>query len=121
MIDIRSALGVVQEILDESVNQIKTNVKENAKDGVDTKLVVEAITAVGTLVGGIAAEILAKLPKSDTTEPVAEQDGKPVTTELDKIIGRIGLVRETELAELRKRVVDLEASLAEAQKPAPNP
>ena len=39
--------------------------------------------------------------------------------EVDKIIGRMGLVQEDELAALRKRVVDLEEALKKAEKPAP--
>jgi hypothetical protein len=117
VIDIRAAMSMAQEMLDESVNQIKTNVEENSKDGIDTKMVVEAITAVGTLAGGIIMEFAAKLPKPGTGG-VDEQARKLVTTELDKIIGRMGLVQEDELAALRKRVVDLEAALAKAEKPA---
>ena len=117
MIDIRAAMSMAQEMLDESVNQIKTNVEENSKDGIDTKMVVEAITAVGTLAGGIIMEFASKLPKPGTGG-VDEQARKLVTTELDKIIGRMGLVQEDELAALRKRVVDLEAALAKAEKPA---
>jgi transcriptional regulator NrdR family protein len=44
VIDIRAAISMAQEMLEESVNQIKTNVEENSKDGIDTRLVVEAIT-----------------------------------------------------------------------------
>ena len=118
MIDIRAAMSMAQEMLDESVNPIKTNVEENSKDGIDTKMVVEAITAVGTLAGGIIMEFASKLPKPGASGPIDEQARKLVTTELDKIIGRMGLVQEDELAALRKRVVDLEAALAKAEKPA---
>ena len=62
MENLREFSAMAKDILDESVNQIKTNVSENSKDGVDTKLVVEAITAVGTLAGGIIVEFMAKLP-----------------------------------------------------------
>jgi BMFP domain-containing protein YqiC len=117
VIDIRSAMSMAQEMLEESVNQIKTNVEENAKEGVDTKMVVEAITAVGTLVGGIIVEVASKLPKPEFkgTEGGARET---VIAEVDKIIGRMGLVQEDELAALRKRVVDLEEALKKAEKPA---
>ena len=119
MIDIRSAMSMAQEMLDESVSQIKTNVEENSKEGVDTKMVVEAITAVGTLVGGILVEVASKLPKPECKGSGEGSARETIATELDKIIGRMGLVQEDELAALRKRVVDLEAALKKAEKPAP--
>lgn len=117
MIDIRAAMSMAQEMLEDSVNQIKTNVEENAKEGVDTKMVVEAITAVGTLVGGIIVEVASKLPKPDF-KTSGEGARETVIAEVDKIIGRMGLVQEDELAALRKRVVDLEEALKKAEKPA---
>lgn len=110
---------MAKDILDESVNQIKTNVSENSKDGVDTKLVVEAITAVGTLAGGIIVEFMAKLPKPSCSGSGEGGARETVIAEVDKIIGRMGLVQEDELAALRKRVVDLEEALKKAEKPAP--
>jgi len=35
-----------------------------------------------------------------------------VAEEVDKVVGRLGLVQEDELAALRKRVLDLEARLS---------
>lgn len=119
MIDIRAAMSMAQEMLEDSVNQIKTNVEENAKEGVDTKMVVEAITAVGTLVGGIIVEVASKLPKPEFKGTGEGGARETVIAEVDKIIGRMGLVQEDELAALRKRVVDLEAALAKSDKPAP--
>ena len=120
MDNLKAFAGIAKDILDESVDQIKTNVSENSKDAVDTKLVVEAITAVGTLAGGIIVEFLDKLPKpSCGSGSVDEKARNLATTELEKLIGRMGLVQEDELAALRKRVVDLEAALQKAQKPAP--
>jgi BMFP domain-containing protein YqiC len=119
VIDIRAAMSMAQEMLEDSVNQIKTNVEENAKEGVDTKMVVEAITAVGTLVGGIIVEVASKLPKPEFKGAGEGGARETVIAEVDKIIGRMGLVQEDELAALRKRVVDLEAALAKSDKPAP--
>ena len=118
MENLRDFSAIAKDILDESVNQIKTNVSENSKDGVDTKLVVEAITAVGTLAGGIIVEFMAKLPKLECKGTGEGTARETVAAEIDKIIGRMGLVQEDELAALRKRVVDLEAALAKAEKPA---
>ena len=112
-------MSMAQEMLEESVNQIKTNVEENSKDGIDTRLVVEAITAVGTLAGGIIMEVASKLPKSECKGTGAGGARETVVAEVDKIIGRMGLVQEDELAALRKRVVDLEEALKKAEKPAP--
>jgi len=117
--NLREFSAMAKDILDESVNQIKTNVSENSKDGVDTKLVVEAITAVGTLAGGIIVEFMAKLPKPECKGSGEGSARETIAAELDKIIGRMGLVQEDELAALRKRVVDLEAALKKAEKPAP--
>ena len=120
MDNLKAFAGIAKDILEESVDQIKTNVSENSKDGVDTKLVVEAITAVGTLAGGIIVEFLDKLPKpSCGSGSVDEKARNLASTELEKLIGRMGLVQEDELAALRKRVVDLEAALKKAEKPAP--
>ena len=119
MENLREFSAMAKDILDESVNQIKTNVSENSKDGVDTKLVVEAITAVGTLAGGIIVEFMAKLPKPSCSGSGEGGARETVVAEVDKIIGRMGLVQEDELAALRKRVVDLEEALKKAEKPAP--
>jgi hypothetical protein len=119
VIDIRAAMSMAQEMLEDSVNQIKTNVEENSKDGIDTRLVVEAITAVGTLAGGIIMEVASKLPKPECKGTGEGGARETVIAEVDKIIGRMGLVQEDELAALRKRVVDLEAALKKAEKPAP--
>jgi len=120
MENLKGFAGIAKDILEESVNQIKTNVSENSKDGVDTKLVVEAITAVGTLAGGIIVEFLGKLPKPNCgAGSVDEKARNLASAELEKLIGRMGLVQEEELAALRKRVVDLEAALKNAEKPAP--
>jgi BMFP domain-containing protein YqiC len=119
VIDIRAAMSMAQEMLEDSVNQIKTNVEENSKDGIDTRLVVEAITAVGTLAGGIIMEVASKLPKSECKGTCEGGARETVIAEVDKIIGRMGLVQEDELAALRKRVVDLEEALKKAEKPAP--
>ena len=119
MENLREFSAIAKDILDESVNQIKTNVSENSKDGVDTKLVVEAITAVGTLAGGIIVEFMAKLPKPSCSGSGESSARETVIAEVDKIIGRMGLVQEDELAALRKRVVDLEEALKKAEKPAP--
>ena len=118
MIDIRAAMSMAQDMLEDSVNQIKTNVEENAKEGVDTKMVVEAITAVGTLVGGIIVEVASKLPMPEFKGSGEGGARETVIAEVDKIIGRMGLVQEDELAALRKRVVDLEEALKKAEKPA---
>ncbi len=118
MENLREFSAIAKDILDESVNQIKTNVSENSKDGVDTKLVVEAITAVGTLAGGIIVEFMAKLPKPSCSGSGDGSARETVIAEVDKIIGRMGLVQEDELAALRKRVVDLEEALKKAEKPA---
>ena len=118
MIDIRSAMSMAQEMLEDSVNQIKTNVEENSKDGIDTRLVVEAITAVGTLAGGIIMEVASKLPKPECKGTSEGGARETVIAEVDKIIGRMGLVQEDELAALRKRVIDLEEALKKAEKPA---
>lgn len=117
VIDIRMALGLAQEVLEDAKNQIKTNVEANSKDGVDTKLVVEAITAVGTLAGGIIVEFFDKLPKPSCSSGSNDEKARNLAaSELEKLIGRMGLVQEDELAALRKRVVDLEASLKKAEK-----
>lgn len=120
MDNLKGFAGIAKDILEESVNQIKTNVSENSKDGVDSKLVVEAITAVGTLAGGIIVEFLDKLPKPNCGAGSADEKARNLASaELEKLIGRMGLVQEDELAALRKRVVDLEAALKNAEKPAP--
>ena len=120
MENLKGFAGIAKDILEESVSQIKTNVSENSKDGVDTKLVVEAITAVGTLAGGIIVEFFDKLPKPGCGSGSVDEKARNLASEeLEKIIGRLGLVQEDELAALRKRVVDLEAALKKAEKPAP--
>lgn len=110
MIDFRSILNLAQEMAGDSAARIKENVKENAQDGVDSQMVVDAVTAVGTLFAGIATEVVANLPKPPgfSVGSLDAEARKVIDKEIDVIVGRLGLVQEDELAALRKRVVELE-------------
>lgn len=110
MIDFRSILNLAQEMAGDSAARIKENVKENAQDGVDSQMVVDAVTAVGTLFAGIATEVVANLPKPPgfSAGSLDAEARKVIDKEIDVIVGRLGLVQEDELAALRKRVVELE-------------
>lgn len=110
MIDLRSILNLAQEMAGDSATRIKENVKENAQEGVDSQMVVDAVTAVGTLFAGIATEVISNLPKPPgfTAGSLDAEARKVIDKEIDVIVGRLGLVQEDELAALRKRVVELE-------------
>jgi len=94
----------------DSATRIKENVKENAQDGVDSQMVVDAVTAVGTLFAGIAAEVVSSLPKPPgfSAGSLDAEARKVIDKEINIIVGRLGLVQEDDLAALRKRVVELE-------------
>ena len=83
--------------------------------GVDSQAVVDALA---TLAASVAAGVTEVVPRhrrgcSCQSDQGGEQSGIDIDGAVERVFGRLGLVQETELAALRKRVVDLEAKLSQ--------
>ena len=66
--------------------------------------------------GGCQCDCVCETPSGSASGPSTD-----VADEVEKAFGRLGLVQESELAALRKRVVDLEARLAGSLEGDPAP
>lgn len=116
MIDISQALRLAADALDNSVKRVETQRAQNNTKPADPSEVLDAFIALGQAGMAAAQELGKKLPRphapnctcNDSAEKLLDDT---LTEELDRLVGRLGLVQEDELAALRKRVADLESQL----------
>ena len=115
MFELSSLLRQVADTLDSINNRVHEQRmdeeapmfdKESIKDAVVT-LSASAISAVLDV-----ADSLPRPPHMMRHSDAGDTQSGDVAEEVDKAIGRLGLVQEEELAALRKRVIDLEAKLS---------
>lgn len=115
MFDLSAILRHAADTLD----SINTEVKERREDEqapmFDTEAVSAAVVTLSATAISAVLDLIDTLPRPagfgrqhSADETVVEN----VAEEVDKVIGRLGLVQEDELAALRKRVLDLEAKIA---------
>ena len=118
MIDFAYLLRRAADSLDDVSEQVRTSRLNDEAPTLDTEALSQAFvsisaTAVTTLMN--LAESLPRPGSHSTCRDSANAETDvtaDVEQEVDKVIGRMGLVQEDELAALRKRVADLESKLA---------
>ena len=115
-IDIPNAMRLAADALDNSIKRVESQRAENNTAPADPSEVLDALITLGQ--AGIAAvqEIGKNIPKPNVGGCGCEKSSEDLlddvlSEELDRLVGRLGLVQEDELAALRKRVADLEAEL----------
>ena len=114
MVDLNVFVQMAQNFAEQSSDKMR-EARENGKiPNVDAPAVADAVSTLSAVASGFVAEIMAMLPANTpgTANNIDEEARKLLSTEVDKIVGRLGLVQEDELAALRKRVVELEAKIA---------
>ena len=100
----------------DTLDSINIRVEEHRNDEdaplLDTEAVNEAVVTLSASTISAVLDIFDSLPRPfHREETVSEQSRDLIEQEVDKVIGRMGLVQEDELAALRKRVIELEQRL----------
>ena len=109
-------LRMAADAVDDFQGKTQQRYADQREAGVDSQAVVDA---VATLTASALAGLAQAAPRLRgesccDCQCVTESGGgsASVVDEVEKAFGRLGLVQESELAALRKRVVDLEAKLS---------
>ena len=117
MSDFSRILRMAADVVEDFQTKARDRYNDQREAGVDSQSVVDALATLAASVAAGAAEITSignrgcrcACDSDSSTTATASVD---VEAEVEKAFGRLGLVQETELAALRKRVVDLEARLS---------
>ena len=118
IIDIPQVLRLAADALDNSVKRVETQRAQNNTKPADPSEILDAFIALGQAGIAAAQEFSSKLPRphgshckcSSSAEDLLDET---LSEEMDRLVGRLGLVQEDELAALRKRVADLESQIKE--------
>lgn len=109
-------MRLAADALDNSIKRVESQRAENNTAAADPSEILDALITLGQ--AGIVAvqEIGKNIPKPNVGGCSCEKSSEDLlddvlSEELDRLVGRLGLVQEDELAALRKRVADLEAEL----------
>lgn len=115
-IDIPNAMRLAADALDNSLKRVEATRAENNAAPADPSAVLDALITLGQAGIAAAQELGKNIPKPNVSGCGCEKSSEDLlddvlSEELDRLVGRLGLVQEDELAALRKRVADLEAEL----------
>ena len=124
IIDIPNVLRLAADSLDNSLKRVEAQREANKTAAADPAEVMDALITLGQAGVAAAQELSKKLPKpgagcgcnkSESSEQLLDS---VLSDEMDRLVARLGLVQEDELAALRKRVVELEKISKEKVSPA---
>ena len=121
MFDFPSLMRQAADMLDASRNNVESRREEQGRE-IDPQAILDAFYTLGasaTAVVKEAIEDISSRNKCSHSKNAADDDlyseagmsAPDVETTVNKLIARLGLVEESELAALRKRVIDLENQL----------
>ena len=102
----------------DTLDSINTRVEEHRQDAdapmIDTDAINDAVITLSASTISAVMDLFDAIPRPGCNhrESGSEQDSTVIEEEVDKVVGRMGLVQEEELAALRKRVIELEQKLA---------
>jgi len=117
VIDFAYLLRRAADSLDDVSGQVRTSRLNDETPTLDTEALSQAFISVSATAVATILNLVESLPRPGTSfgcnhsDGTAEDVSADVEQEVDKVIGRMGLVQEDELAALRKRVADLENAL----------
>ena len=121
MIDFAYLLRRAADSLDDVSAQVRTSRLNDETPTLDTEALSQAFASVSATAVATLLNLVESLPRPSSQfgcnhSSSADADvTADVEQEVDKVIGRMGLVQEDELAALRKRVADLESKLGHAE------
>ncbi len=109
-------MRLAADALDNSMKRVDEHRAEKNTTATDPSEVLDALVALGQAGMAAVSELSKNLPKPTLPGCNCEKSSEDLlddvlSEELDRLVGRLGLVQEDELAALRKRVADLEAQL----------
>jgi hypothetical protein len=116
MLDFASMLRQAADTLDSVSDRVKEQRLDEDAPMIDTDAVTAAVVTLSATAISAVLDLVDTLPKPGNfmrNHEAHESDSGSVAEEVDKVVGRLGLVQEDELAALRKRVLDLEARLSQ--------
>lgn len=101
----------------DTLDSINTRVEEHRQDEsapmVDVNAVHDAVITLSASAISAVMDLVDTLPRPCSRhESTGETNPDLIEQEVDKVVGRMGLVQEDELAALRRRVIELEQKLA---------
>jgi hypothetical protein len=116
--------------------KVRTRTRENREDGVDTQAIVDALATLGASAAAVVLDgtdrARGRMNSTCSCGDCACDSGAQgdqsasgstmpdISSEVERVASRMGLVNEDELAVLRKRISELERELGKA-KPATKP
>jgi len=115
MLDFASMLRQAADTLDSINDRVKEQRADEEAPMIDTEAVTAAVVTLSATAISAVLDLVDTLPRPTTcgrNSAETETGSRSVAEEVDKVVGRLGLVQEDELAALRKRVLDLEARLS---------
>jgi len=115
MLDFASMLRQAADTLDSINDRVKEQRADEEAPMVDTEAVTAAVVTLSATAISAVLDLVDTLPRPANFtrgHDAPPTEAGSVAEEVDKVVGRLGLVQEDELAALRKRVLDLEARLA---------
>lgn len=121
MIDFSYLLRRAADSLADVSDQVRTSRLNDETPTLDTEALSQAFVSLSATAVTTLMNLVESLPRpgsqfgcnhSDSSDADVSAD---VEQEVDKVIGRMGLVQEDELAALRKRVADLESKLGHSE------
>ena len=116
MLDFASLLRQAADTLDSIGDRVKEQRADDEAPMIDTDAVNAAVVTLSATAISAVLDLIDTLPRPANfarSQDSAPADAGSVAEEVDKVVGRLGLVQEDELAALRKRVLDLEARLSQ--------
>jgi BMFP domain-containing protein YqiC len=120
VIDFAHLLRRAADSLDDVTNQVRTSRLNDETVTLDTEALSQAFVSVSATAVATLMNLMESVPRPGSqfackhAESAESDVTADVEQEVDKVIGRMGLVQEDELAALRKRVADLESKLRHA-------
>lgn len=116
MINVAELLRMSADMLEKSQTRVATQREESGRE-IDPQAISDALFVLGATGVSVIRELIDTLPERPKFRSNSES-GTFTATDVEgvvnQLIARLGLVEESELAALRKRINDLEARLGES-------
>lgn len=103
----------------DTLDSINARVEEHRQDAnapmIDTNAINDAVITLSASTISAVMDLFESIPRPTCShqDATTESGSDLIEQEVDKVVGRMGLVQEEELAALRKRVIELEQKLAQ--------
>ncbi len=112
MINVSDLLRSAADMLENSQNRVAQQREQSGRE-VDPQAISDALLMLGATGVSIVRELIESLPELPRHKSNSSSfSASDVEGVVNQLIARLGLVEESELAALRKRINDLEAKLS---------